>query len=459
MEPLNKFLELSNSIAFSDLDQKTVTATKEVLLDFFGALIGGTGTRAAKLTAEIATKWGGPGQASIFSNGIKVPIHAAVMSNCTAGRALDYDDVHEQAHLHATVAVVPPALALSESSSINGKEFIVSIVLGFEILARMGLSLKEGPGKTGFSTTYQGASLAAAYTGARLLNLDINTAGNAIGIAYSQAAGNQQVIREGVDMMFIQQGLSGMSGMIALEMAQAGITGPREVFCGYYGYFPIFHPDRYNIESFTNDLGQNWAISSTSIKPFPCCKLNHTALQACLNLRTNNNIDPNNIRLVRVGINKEDFNMICEPLDLKRNPKSTVDAVFSIPYVLSCGLLEGKVTLNDFTADAITRENVIQLASIIEPVRDEDLPKSTPKGIPAWVEITLVDGTKHHLYQESVPGSPTMPIDNNDRLSKFFDCISFSNHSKDKAVELLNLLDKLEQIEDVSSLIELCINN
>lgn len=456
MDPVELFVDLAQKTCYEDIPSETVKSVKMVLLDFFGVMVGGTITRPSRLCAEIVNRWGGPQEATVFANNRKVPIYAAVLANCTAGRTLDYDDVHEQAHLHATVAVVPPALAIGETTKVSGPEFIVSIVLGFELLARMGLALTKGPGATGMSTTYQGASLAAALVGAKLLRLTPEHTQNALGIAYSQMAGNQQVIREGVDLMVVQQGLSGMSGMIAVEMACIGLTGPNEVFSGRYGYFPVFHPQRYDMNAFTRDLGKSWEMKNTSLKPFPCCKLIHTALQGAFDLRRAHGISPEEIAEVRAGINPEDYDMICEPLPIKRNPQTVVDAIYSLPYVLSVGLTQGKIGLQDFTNEAINRPQIIEFAKIIQPVKDENLPKATEKGIPAWVSITLKNGKKYDCYTEAVKGSPTIPMPVDERYAKFFDCLNYAQYPREMGNRLLQSLEHLEDMEDVSNLVTLC---
>ncbi|MGQ9648142.1 MAG: MmgE/PrpD family protein [Thermodesulfobacteriota bacterium] len=455
MDPIESFIALASKISYKDISAETLESIKMVLVDFIGVMIGGTNSRPSRLCTEIVSQWGGPEEATVFANNRKVPIHAAVLANCTAGRALDYDDVHEQAHLHATVAVVPPALAISETTKVSGSEFIVSIVLGFELLARMGLALTKGPGATGMSTTYQGASLASALVGAKLLGFTPELTRNALGIAYSQMAGNQQVIREGVDLMVVQQGLSAMSGMIAVEMARIGLTGPKEIFSGRYGYFPVYHPQRYNTDAFTKDLGKSWEIKNTSLKPFPCCKLIHTALQAALDLRSENNLLAEEILEVRVGINIEDYDMICEPLEAKREPKTVVDAIYSVPYVLAVALVHGKIGLEDFTMKAIQRQEVLKISKIVKPVKDASLPKVTDTGIPAWVSIMLQNRKILECRRDVVKGSPSMPLSTEERYEKFFDCFNYAQYPRKIGEHLLESLEHIEDMEDVSDLVAL----
>jgi 2-methylcitrate dehydratase PrpD len=456
LDLIEVFVNVAQSTRYQNIPVSTLTATKKILVDFFGVMLGGTASRQAEMSAELARKWGGSPDATILRTGLKAPAALAVLANCTAGRSLDYDDVHEQAHLHATVAVVPPALALSETTKVTGEQFVVSTIVGFELLARLGLAITVGPGATGMSTTYQGASLATAVVGAKILEFDADMTRNAMGIAYSQLAGTQQVIREGVDMMVIQQGISGMSGMIALEMARIGVTGPKEVLTGKYGYFPVYHLGRNDIGAFTEGLGDGWEIERTSIKPFPCCKLIHTALQAALDLREENELQAEDIAGVQVGINAEDYAMVCEPLELKRQPKTVVDGIYSVPYVLSVGLTKGKVGLSEFTEKEIKRPDILELAGSINPIKDSGLPKYTEKGIPAWVTISTKDGRELKKYREGVVGSPSMPMSMEEQYEKFIDCARHGGYSEGLCDEIFEALQSIEGMEDLSDLVRLC---
>jgi len=456
LDPIEVFVDVAQSTTYGDISVSTLKSTKTILIDFFGVMLGGTASRQAEMSAELARKWGGSPDSTILRTGLKAPAALAVLANCTAGRSLDYDDVHEQAHLHATVAVVPPALALSETTRVTGENFIVSTVIGFELLARLGLAITVGPGATGMSTTYQGASLATAVVGAKILEFDADMTRNALGIAYSQLAGTQQVIREGVDMMVIQQGISGMSGMIALEMARMGVTGPKEVLTGKYGYFPVYHLGRNDIGAFTEGLGDGWEIERTSIKPFPCCKLIHTALQAALDLKEEYSLVVEDIAEVQVGINTEDYAMVCEPLDLKRHPETVVDGIYSVPYVLGAGLFNGSVGISDFTEKGVRRSEVLSVAEIITPVKDETLPKYTEKGIPAWVVINTKDGRELKRYREGVVGSPSMPMSMEEQYEKFLDCARHGGYSEGVCNDIFEALQSIEGMEDLSDLVKLC---
>jgi 2-methylcitrate dehydratase PrpD len=455
MDPIEVFLEATMNKSFEDFNPEAINSAKSGLIDFVGVMLGGVVSQQTKMCVDLIERWGGVPEATVLATGRKVPRHLAMLANCTAGGALGYDEVHERARLHGMSAVVPAAMAFSEMTRIDGKSFITSIIIGYELVARMGLAINAEPGATGFATTFQGASLSTALVGSKLLGLDLNITRNALGIAYSMVAGNQEVIREGVDMMVIQQGLSGMNGIIALEMAKIGISGPKEILSGKYGYFSIYHPGRHSIEAFTKDLGNKWEIENMSIKPVPCCKLIQTALQASLDLRYEYNLSPEQIAEVQVGVISENFGMICDPLDVKKKPKTIIDALYSVPYVLSVALTKGEVGLADFTLEGIARPEVLEFAKLVNPVKDPNLSKS--KGtMPAWVNVFLKDGRKLTCHRDAVKGNPAFPMTDEERNAKFFNCLFYAGYPKQTADRLLKALEQIENMVNVSDLIGSC---
>jgi 2-methylcitrate dehydratase PrpD len=455
MDPIELFVKLAQDLSPKDLNQKTIDSVKSLLIDFMGVMLAGTNSRISRTCADLVSRWGGQPEATVFANGKKVPLPFAVLANCAAGRELDYDDIHARAHLHATVGIVPPALAISETIKIDGLSFVTAIVVAYELHTRLGIATTEVPPTTGMSTTYQGASLAAALVCSKLLKYDADRTRNALGNAYSQLAGIQQVLREGTDMMVVQQGLSGMSGVLAAELARVGISGPKEIMTGRYGYFPIFHPDRHDIDKFVEGLGKSWEIENTSIKPFPNCGLNHTGLEALVELKRNHSFKAEEIVKVEIGLDSHEFEQVTEPVETKRNPKTIVDAIYSLPYALSVFLSTGKIGLRDYTIEALGRPEVLEFVKKIEPFKDPTIAKRA-KGSPSRVRIFLKDGRKLESYKDVVKGGPSSPMNKDELKAKFFDCLDFAGYPSEVGRSLLDSLEHIEDIRDVSDIVNIC---
>ncbi|GAG12912.1 unnamed protein product, partial [marine sediment metagenome] len=265
--------------------EDVVEAAKKVILDTLGSTLAGTTAPGIETLHTLVTEWGGSPESSLLAFGDKVPAPGAVLVNATAARARDIDEVHEKAVLHSAITVLPPSLAVAEwLGNIDGRRFIEAMVAGVDLIVRLGLSVDRSPNVSGVSSTWQMGVFGACAAAGRLMGLNLEQMINALGIAYSQTAGNQQAIIEGTMMVRIMQGFTAQNGLMAAILAKRGIDGPKEALQGRFGYFPVFHRDEYDPAIITRDLGRVFEITNSSLKPYPCCKVIHSAISCILKI-------------------------------------------------------------------------------------------------------------------------------------------------------------------------------
>ena len=107
--------------------ESDVVATKKLILDLLGAGVAGSQEPGCNEVLALMREFGGAEQASVIGGG-KLPLPAAVTVNGIMARALELDDVSEQALIHTTASVVPAALAAAEylSEPVDGKRLITA---------------------------------------------------------------------------------------------------------------------------------------------------------------------------------------------------------------------------------------------------------------------------------------------------------------------------------------------
>src|SRR4029077_17956271 len=99
---------------------------------------------------------------------------------------------------------------------------------------------------------------------------------DAPGIAGTFAAGIQEATRTGSTSKILHGGWGAHSGIIALDLAVAGITGPSTVFEGKFGFFNCFLTPitgELDFARAAEGLGQRWYLPKPAYKPSPCCQL------------------------------------------------------------------------------------------------------------------------------------------------------------------------------------------
>jgi 2-methylcitrate dehydratase PrpD len=110
------------------------------------------------------------------------------------------------------------------------------------------------------------------------------------------------------------------------------------------------------------------------------------------------------------------------PLESKRQPQSTMDAKFSIPFTAAIMALRGSVTLADYVPDALRDHEVLGFAQRIwyEPPVEGSKPRT------AGVRVVTRDGRSLTRWSDNVPGDLSNPSTFEDLVPKFRDCLRVS---------------------------------
>lgn len=450
------------SARYADVAAQDVLAAKKLILDVLCAGVAGSQEPGCTELLTLMREFGGAAQATVIG-GDKLPLPAAVSVNGTMCRALELDDVSEQALIHTTASVVPAALAAAEylTEPVDGKRLITAVAVGVDVANRLSLApnhAMDGPNyrPRGMSYTYQIGTFAAAAAVASLWGFDEQTTLHAFGLAYSQAAGNQQCLLDGALSVRVQQGLSASSGVLAALLAQRGITGATSPLEGKFGYYRVYCADDYDRAAVLKELGQRYTVGDVSIKPYPCCKFTHTAIAAAIAAREDPRFDVNEIERVVVHVdNQEYYNVVCDPLPAKQHPTSTVEAQFSMPYTVAVALLNGGIKLSDFLEPIIADPARQALARKVFPDLGE--PQFTTRMLPtpSRVEVVLRDGTVIDSRRDVAPGHPRDPLSWEQLEVKVRQMVEWPEHAlpKDNADRLIRACKELDTLDDVRTLV------
>ena len=172
-----------------------------------------------------------------------------------------------------------------------------------------------------------------------------------------------------------------------------------------------------------NGLGKRFEFTNLSYKPYPCCRFNHTAIDAALDIRKQLGGDVSGIRKISALVNKQGYEAVCTPPDIRKSPKTVVQAQFSIPYTVACALIKGAVKLTDFTSDSIKDPAVHTLAAKVEPRVDDDIEREWSRNVsPTHLVVETASGTFE--ARMNVPrGDRDAPMTTADFDQKMGDCL------------------------------------
>lgn len=444
---------------FEDLEPALVRITKHQVLDLLGVAVAGIGEPGPRQLLELVQEWGGREESAIIGSGMKVPAPNAAQVNAALAHARDYDDVHEKAVMHPGIVSIVPALALAERTrGVSGRELITAVALGTDMVCRLGLATRPGvsPIQTGWHFTTLYGYPTAALTSGRILGLDEEQMISAFGLAYHQCGGNGQCVTDGTLAKRLGPGFAVRGGMTAALMARKGITGARNSLEGDQGLFKVYHGGAYDRDLLVGGLGRRFEGLNVSLKPYPCCRGVHAAIDAALALRREHGPDLGAVREIVIRTGANNHRLLCTPFAAKVQPRNAVDSQFSIPWGVATALLHGRVGMEHFTSAAVRGEAMLSLTSRVRTEVDPAM--DSARGVePASVSLLLGDGRTLSARTELAIGSPEQPLGFDDCVRKFRDCVSFAGDvlSPAKADRAIELVADLERLRDVSELVKL----
>jgi 2-methylcitrate dehydratase PrpD len=371
---------------------------------------------------------------------------------------LDYDDVHEKAVMHSGVVIIPTCLAMAElRSGFSGKDLITAVALGVDMMCRLALATTPGksPIELGWHLTTLFGFLGVAGTAARILGLDEEGIINAIGIAYHQSCGNSQTVKDGALAKRLGPGFAVKGGITAALLAQKGVTGAHNSLEGDYGLYNLYMRGDYGPDILREDLGRRFEGMNVAIKPYPCCRGIHPAIDAALALKNENKIRKEDIKEIKIYVTEAHYSLLCSPEDAKCNPRNPVDAQFSIPWGVATAIANNQVTLDDYTETAIKSDVIKEITKKMRIEKDNGL-RRPDKMEPTRVEIRTSEGNSYSKVVEHPLGSLERPMTFEDCSGKFRDCAKqLGNKKIDNVIKMVGQLDKLSDIGELFPLLNL----
>jgi Uncharacterized protein involved in propionate catabolism len=447
------FAEFSSKLTYSDLTTDVAAAVRLNIYDTLACSIAGRHAPGSGEVISLVEEWGGNPKSQVLWTDLQVPAAQAAWVNGIMSHACDYDDTHDKAILHGGISVIPAAIAAAEIAGrpVSGKEFYAGVAAGLELICRIGVATQIGLIQAGFIYSALFSYFAAAAAAARILQLSPDQTVNALGIAFTQASGTHQVTRDGALTKRMQPGFGARGGIVAVEMARKGIRGAQNVFEGIDGLSRIYLQGEVDSAVLREGLGEHFHLADLSYKPYPCCRMNHCAIDAALAVRLQPGFDPSKISAIRVNINSQGNQAVGTPLAMRQAPKSVVQAQFSICYNIACALVNGRVGLSDFTDEALRRPEILSIAAKVTPVVDNEFERTMGRNVtPARVEVFQGEALLSAEVREA-KGNFASPMSSQEMRRKLEDCISFAGFDPSRADAFEEGVGRLESSADVAA--------
>ena len=391
---------------------------RDAFIDVYGCMLSGAKQPVAVKTRQALLASGQihpHAAAVIYGTDYRATPGAAAMANAIAGHALDFDDWEVPGNTHISVVLVPAILAASHGAALTGEAAMNAYLAGYETIAVIGTAINLEHYDLGWHSTATIGAIGAAAAVARLLELDCEQTANALAIATSRALGyNAQF---GSEAKPVQVGFAVDGGIIAAQMAAAGITGQLHMLEHATGMAAMMsHADLERVNDSISRTGESLAIDEHCIifKPWPCCGYTHRIMTGMLQLRANG-MDVSGIDHIELHL--PDMHAGILPF---KQPQNQSEALFSLPYCAAMVLLSGNLTLADIEDQSWQREDVKRLIArtSVHAFKAERPELNYDPLQPDRIVIDCTDG-RHYLDVPYPLGSPQVPVSQQQLKQKF----------------------------------------
>lgn len=354
---------------------------------------------------------------------------------------LEWDAVHEPAVTHAmsvtTGALYADAQGLGD---VSGQAFLEAIIVGVDIASRLGVA---AGGALRFFRPATAGLIGAAAAVARLRGLSTSITHHALGLAYSQVQGTMQAHLEGTPTLAVQVALSARAALNACDMATAGMTAPQDIFEGPFGYFTLIEQGG-DFGAALEGLGEHFAITDLSIKPYPSGRASHGILSTLFKYLDSGRVTPETFAGLTAKVPPLVHRLVGRPAQIKM---TTAYARLCAPYLVGLALRDGRIDPRTFT-DADFADTAIQSAASKVTVEIDDNPDLNALA-PQEVSITLTNGQTITDAIPAVLGAPGNPVTQAQLDDKFAFSASIAAEPL-HTTTLQDLQDTLRNLDDLS---------
>lgn len=415
---------------------------KRLIFDYLGVAVRGSQTPSGRIVREFAAETGGAEQARMFGHVGKVPAVHAAFANAVAEHSIELDDIDELALFHYGPPVVSAALAVAQWQRSSGRDLLVAIMAGCEMLARLSRATNNDLRNRGFHTTPTCGAFAAAVAAGKLLGLDAGQMTNALGIAGAQASGLMEMYGPSMQKR-LNPGPAARNGVTAAILAQKGFTGADTILEGERGFGAAF-AGRIDVEELLRGLGDDIPVIIEH-KPYSAARPIHNAIDCALEVRARAVGSAGEIERIVVRRHPD-----WAAYHLNAAPQTFHEAQVSLPYAVAAAFTFGAALPDQFADELLGRDDLRRLAALVDVEPDPSL----RRGVSCDMTVTYADGSTERSIVDDPKGSLHNPMSRADLRAKF-ELLTRGLLAAGAADEVEGLVSRLEELGDLDAFSDL----
>src|ERR1700746_2768835 len=270
-----EFAAFVASLKFEDLPPEVVDRAKGVTLQALTSALVARDMPASRQALALMREEeaGGGGAATVLCRGEKLTKAGAAFVNAETVFAGGKWDTFRML-THPGIAILPAALVAAETTGASGKDFVVAVAAGYEVMERMAAEFIPTVMSRGFHAGPVFGIFGAAVAAAKLGGLDADQIHSAIAQCVNLAAGNLEGARSGGRS--VREGGAVRNALLAVALAKHGTPGGETTLEGEAGFYHAYAgsnrgelrysftgANRTDLAKITEGLGRDWIFLET----------------------------------------------------------------------------------------------------------------------------------------------------------------------------------------------------
>ena len=427
-----------------DLDRQSAALH---LVDWLGSVLLGHHSPAGQAISRWASTQASKGPCWTVA-GLNLSSEAAALFNGSLGNIFELDDLHRAAIVHPADTIMAAALAVAQREKVSPHAFLDSVVRGYDMAIRIGLLAGTQHYQHWYSTATCGV-FGAATACASLLQLNAHQAANALAQAGMQASGVWQCRLEPGFSKQLATGRSAQSGVLAADLASAGLEGPRHILEGQHGWLAATNSMptmKHAMAVLTPEAGSPWLIHEVSFKPWPVCRHVHPAIACAIQLHKK--IGPvDDIVRIEISTYQTALDFANQP-----QPSNSQEARFSLQHGVAVALLRGDFWLDDTQSEALNLPQLVRLRQQTQVRAHKQWNAAYPAHYGAKLSVWLRNGQCLEASLSDAPGDPENPLSSTEILKKNRAVMRSANCASESITQLMKACAELPQAASMASL-------
>ena len=427
---------------YRQLPDASRNSVKRLLLDYLGVAIAGSQTESGHAARMFAQCSGTKAESTLIGDTVRVPAANAAFANAISSHSIELDDIDVIALFHFSPPVFSAALAAAEQHSASGKQLLVALAAGCEMMERVSRAANNSLRNRAFHTTPTCGVFGATVAAAKLYRLTPAKLTSAFGLAGAQASGLMEMYGPSMQKRF-NPGPAARNGVTAAGMAHFGFTGAATIFEGERGFLRAF-TDKSDASQLNAGLDQPYQLD-IEFKPYSCARPIHNAIDCALEIRKQHQPKLDEIKRISMA-RHPDWALYHQ----NKTPQTYHEAQVSLPYSVAVALKEGAALLKQYTDRKLKDPVLRRISDLVDITVDSSL----PRGVSCKMTMNMNDG-RQFVSQVDYPKGSIQNSMSDAELRFKFDTLATPVIGEAHAAQLADLVAGIEQVSDIGKLMRL----